>query len=581
MKKAAVICVLIFLILSLAVVPAGAAEPDELVILYESDVHCALEGYAALSVLKQEIAAGGVPVGVVSSGDFVQGSSLGAVSEGLYPAELINLVGYDAIAPGNHEFDFSMDAFDRVRAALDAEMVCCNFREITSGTPVMKPFTMVTYGEVDLAYVGVITPSTISSARPSQFYGADGKTQIYTFSAENLYETVQDTVDAAKAAGADYVIALTHLGTEDVNELWSAQALAANTEGLDVILDGHSHSVVEAMKVSDLRGEEVLISSTGTKFAYIGKLTLSGGEFRTELIPVSELQTQDDAVLKKLAEMEAEYAALGERIVAKSEVDLIDTDEAGNRLIRNTPTNLGDFCADAYRIVTGADIGLINGGGIRASVKAGDVTFNDLVSVFPFNNTVVTAEATGQQILDFLELASMSYPEENGTFQHVSGLTYVLDSSVGSSVVLDQNEVFVCVDGPYRVRDVQVLDGKSGKYVSLDLKKTYTIASHNYLLKDHGSGASMFDHVKIASDTGLLETELLETYLTEHLGGKIGAAYAGAQNRIRITDGSQAQTHTVTWGDNLWNLARAYGCGYEDLLKQNSWISNPDVILVG
>lgn len=572
------------LLLCVCSIPVLAADREEIVILYESDVHCAVEGYAVLSAWKQELSLHHDYVGVVTSGDFMQGSSLGAVSRGQYIAELMNMVGYDAIALGNHEFDFTLPALYQVRDLLDTKPVSCNFLEISGEKPVFAPYTMVSYGEVDVAFIGVTTPSTITSARPSQFMATDGQPYLYSFGGSRLYEIVQHAIDAAEAEGADHIIALTHLGTESVNPQWSAQALAANTEGLDVILDGHSHSVVESMELQDAAGESVLLSSTGSRFANIGKLTIGDGVYQTELIPVSGQEKTDPAILKRIEEIEQEYAVLGERKVAQSSVRLAMEEEGGKRLIRNTPTNLGDLCADAYRVVTGADIGLINGGGIRANIEPGPVTFNDLVSVFPFNNTVVTAEATGQQILDFLELAVMSYPEENGTFQHISGLNFDLDPSVPTSVELDENEVFLRVNGPYRVKNVTVLDKETGAYVPLNPEKAYVIASHNYLLVDHGSGASMFDHIKILSDDGLLETEMLETYLTDHLNGVIGEEYAAAQGRIHITDGSlstESVIHTVESGDTLWDLSRKYQCEYEELLKRNHWISDPDLILVG
>ena len=558
-----------------------AAEREDIVILYENDVHCAVEGYATLAAMKQELSQIHDHVGVVSVGDFVQGSSLGAVSQGSYIVELMNMVGYDAIALGNHEFDYRIDRLMELVSRMETKPVCCNFRQVGSGTSVFEPFTMVSYGDTDIAYIGVTTPSTISSSSPAQFMAEDGRTYRYTFSGDTLYATVQASIDAAQQAGAEYIIALSHLGTESVNESWSAQALVENTDGLDVVLDGHSHSVLEEMTLRDAGGGTVVISSTGTKFAHIGKLTISEGEIETELVKTELLTKADPAVTERIAAMEAEYAALGGRKIGRSEVDLVTHDENGQRIIRNTETNLGDFCADAFRIVTGADVGLMNGGGIRESMAAGEVTFNHILSVQPFNNTVVTAKVSGQDLLDFLELCVMTWPEENGSFQHVSGLTFDMDPSIPSSVVLDENEVFVRVDGPYRVKNVEILDEKTGTYLPLDVKKSYVVASHNYLLLEQGSGASMFRDAEILLNDGMLDVELIEKYIVEHLGGVIGQEYADAQGRIRILDGSASQVHTVKPGDNLWNISRKYGCAYADLLRQNGWIKNPDVILVG
>jgi len=507
------------------------ADSEDIVILYENDVHCAIEGYAKLAAMKQELSQTHDHVGVVSVGDYVQGSSLGAISRGEYIIRTMNLVGYDAVALGNHEFDYKLPRLQELVTMMDTKPTCCNFAKVDAGEPMFKPYTMVTYGQIHIAYIGITTPDTITSSSPLQFMNDQGE-HIYTFHGSDLYATVQSTIDAAKAAGADYIIGLSHLGTEDVYEQWSAQSVVQNTSGLDVVLDGHSHSVVESMTVNDQNGEAVVISSTGTKFQYIGKLTISDGNITTDLVEVESYQNTHQAVSDYVAQVQAEYSVLGDRVIGDSTVDLTTVDENGERLIRKQETNLGDFCADAYRVVLGADIGLQNGGGIRADMAAGEITFNDILSVFPFNNTVCVVEATGQQIINMLELGVVNYPNEDGTFQQVSGITFTLDDTIPSSVVLDENLMFVAVEGSRRVKDVKVLDRERGEYLPIDLTKTYTVASHSYLLLEQGGGASMFRDAKVVKNDGMLDVELLEMYITEHLNGTIGTEYADWQGRI-------------------------------------------------
>ncbi len=538
---------LVALCVMLCVCPlAASAQSEDIVILYENDVHCAVDGYAKIAALKNELGETYPHVGVVSVGDYIQGSSLGAISQGEYIVNIMNLVGYDAVILGNHEFDYRLEQLHKLVGLMDTKPVCSNFQKLGEEQLVFDPYTIVSYGDADVAYIGITTPDTLTSSSPSQFLDENGN-YVYTFHQTDLYDTVQLSIDAAKADGADIVVALSHLGTENVNESWSAQALVRNTDGIDVVLDGHSHSTVASMTVTDEGGNDVIISSTGAQFANIGKLTIAAnGDITTELVETASYDNTDEEVVAYIAQINEEYAVLGERLIGQSLVDLIDSDENGNRLIRHTETNLGDFCADAFRVVTGADVGVINGGGIRAGMSAGDVTFNDILSVFPFNNTVCVAEVTGQQLVDFLELAVMSYPEENGTFQHVSGITFRIDDTVESSVTLDENGVFVSVDGERRIWDVKVLDSEAGSYAPIDLLKTYSLASHNYLLIDHGSGASMFGNAAILQNSGMLDVELLEVYITEHLGGVIGAEYAASQNRITTAPKSTITTDTTT-----------------------------------
>ncbi len=538
--------VLLAICLLFTFTPFVSAANDDIVILYENDVHCAINGYSKLAAVKQELLLSTAFVGVVSCGDFIQGSSLGAISRGDYIVRTQNLVGYDAIALGNHEFDYRLDRLFELVAQMDTKPVCANFQKLGETAPVFDPFTIVSYGDTDVAYIGVTTPDTLTSSSPSQFLDEHGQ-YVYTFHGTDLYDTVQQHIDAALDAGAEYVVALSHLGTENVNEVWSAQALIQNTVGLDVVLDGHSHSVVEAMTVADKNGNDVLVSSTGTQFNHIGKLTIEAdGDIVTALIPTETLEATDPAVDAYIAQVEEEYASVGNRRIGESRVRLTTVDENGERIIRTRETNLGDFCADAFRIVTGADIGVINGGGIRADLEAGDVTFNDILSVFPFNNTVCTVRVSGQQIVDLLELGVMSYPEENGSFQHVSGITFTLDDTVPSSVVLDENGVFVRVAGERRVRDARVLSAKTNTYEPIDLDASYTLASHNYLLLDHGSGASMLNDAQVLLNNGMLDVELLEVYITDYLGGVIGEEYAAPQGRILIGNPTQTTSATTT-----------------------------------
>lgn len=536
MKKKLCVCFVVFTILLTSVISVvNAAGMDEIVILFESDVHCNVDGYAKLAALKDEISDDAAHVGVVTSGDFVQGGSLGVVSKGEYIVNIMNRIGYDAVGLGNHEFDYKTERLHELVGMLDATVVCANYKKADEDKSVFDPYTIVSYGDTDIAYIGIITPDTVTSSSPAQFKNEKGE-YIYSFSGDELYETVQKTIDDAKKDGADYIIALSHLGTENVFEEWSAQTLIQNTTGLDAVLDGHSHSVVEGLAVKDKAGEDVVVASTGTAFTNIGKLTISDGEIKTELISCESIEKSDEEIAQYIATVNDEYAKLGERKIGVSEVNLTILDESGSRIIRNAETNLGDFCADAYRVITGADIGFINGGGIRNNIDAGDITFNEILGVFPFSNKTCVSEVTGQQIVDMLEYGFIFYPEENGNFQHVSGITFDFDPLIPSSVILDDNQEFVGVEGPRRVSDVKVLNKDSGEYEPIDLSGKYTLASHSYLLMEYGGGATMFKGSKLLSDTGILDVELLENYICENLNGVVGKEYAQSQQRINMLE---------------------------------------------
>lgn len=531
-----VFCLSFFGCISTNITPSDSLLSLEknIVIIYENDVHCNVDGYAKVFALKNELIQENNYVAVVSSGDYIQGSSLGAISQGEYIANLINLVDYDVLTLGNHEFDYKLSRLFELTTIIEAPIVCSNFINLKENKLVFEPYKIISYEDFDIAFIGVTTPSTISSSSPIQFMDDNGN-YLYSFSGDNLYKTVQKNIDKAKKDGAEFIILLSHLGTEGVLPQWSCQELVKNTYGIDVVLDGHSHTVIEKEIIKDKKNREVIISSTGTKFQNIGKLTLSNtGEVKTELISTDTYNSKDLEIENYIKQINDEYKKLGERFIGENKINLITHNSEGKRIIRNSETNLGDFCADAFRIVTNSDVGVINGGGIRAPLNSGKITFNDILNVFPWNNTVCVAEVSGQQLLDFLEFVYMSLPEENGSFQQVSGIQCVVNTKIPTSVVVDENDVFVKVTGARRVSDVKILNKENNQYEQIDKNKLYTLASHNYLLLDKGSGASMLNNSKIIVNDGMLDVELLEKYIKENLNGTITEEYLNVQNRILI-----------------------------------------------
>lgn len=501
-----------------------AKSNDDIVILYENDVHCEIEGYSVISAMRNELKQEYEHVGIVSSGDFLQGGSLGSISKGEYIVRLMNEVGYDAIALGNHEFDYGLERLYELVDMLDTKPVCSNFKKIGEGE-CFEPYSIVSYGDVKIAYIGITTPNTPEETSfPSQFVD-ENKNPLYTFSKDNLAAVVQENIDKAIGEGADFVIALSHIG--DNQNSYNAMDIVSNTVGLDVVLDAHSHSVIESGTLIDKNGNEVVYTSTGTKFANIGKLTISDDGITTELISLESYSKTDPAVDACIEEIMAEYEEIGNKKIAESEFDLITHDADGNRLVRTNETNLGNLVSDAFRYVLGADIAYFNGGGIRSDIKSGDITFNDLLNVLPFNNTGVVVEVSGKTIIEMLEVSVTKWPEENGNFPHISGLTFSINT------LGDVND---------RVYNVKIQNSETGNYEAIDPDKKYTIASNNFILLECGDGMTMFEGAKVVSDTGILDIEIFESYVLDILGGVIDERYAEVDHRITFTEGEITTT---------------------------------------
>lgn len=536
MKKRILTIVMTTLIL-LGVAPTSVIaekNTEDIIILYENDVHCAFEGYSKLSALKKELQQTHEHVSVVSSGDFIQGSNIGMVSKGSYTVDMMNLVGYEALTIGNHEFDFHLSRLDELVAMMNTKPVCCNFKKISDDSTYFEPYKIVDYGDTKIAYVGIITPTTLGAGSPTQFKDDKGNF-IYTFCHDSFHETVQSTVDNAISAGADYVIALTHVG--DHEPVYNIVDMIEATKGIDVVLDAHAHNVIEGRTVKAADGNDVLLTSTGSNFEHIGKLTITPEGITAELIKTETLQNTDPTIDAYITKINEEFSELGKRKIAVSEVDLITHDKDGNRLVRKAETNLGDLIADAFLDYSGADLVFFNGGGIRAEIKKGDITFNDLIKLMPYGNTLVTVETPGTMVKDILEMATFRYPHENGSFPHLAGVTFSLNTAIESSVVIDEAESFVRVDGPYRVYNIKILNKETGEYEPLDLNKTYTFGGTSYFALEYGSGMQMLENAKVIQNDGVLDVEVLEKYIVETLGGVIGQEYAEVKPNITFTDG--------------------------------------------
>ncbi len=577
---------------------AAFAADHDIVVLYTNDVHCGVDdniGYAGLALYKQEMLQETPYVTLVDAGDAVQGAPIGTISDGGYIIEIMNKAGYDFAIPGNHEYDYGMGRFMELAGQLNCGYTSCNFMNLAAGTTVFEPYRMFTYGDTRVAYVGATTPESFTKSTPAYFQDSQGN-YIYGFcedeSGQGLYNQIQATVDAAKGAGADYVILVGHLGENGTTDRWSSDNIVKNTRGIDAVIDGHSHETVPGKTVKNADGRDVPLTQTGTKLKNIGKLTIrTDGTITTELVDkVPAQDTARDYIVQKndslsriaarelgdqnrwidiynhnlnklsnpnvlpvglsivipgscvvedgkaldygtnrlIKNIQAKYDETLKAVIGHTDADLTVNDAAtGQRAVRSAETNMGDLAADAYRVMLGADIGLSNGGGVRTGIKAGNITFNDALAVFPFGNMGCVVEVKGQQIKDALEMASRNCPEENGGFLQVSGMTYTIDTSVKSSVTLDDKGNFTGVSGAYRVKDIMV----GGQ--PLDPAGTYTVASHNYMLKSGGDGMSMFKGSNVLKDEVMVDVDILAGYI-KRLGGNVGAEYANPAGQGRI-----------------------------------------------
>ncbi|MCR5233931.1 MAG: bifunctional metallophosphatase/5'-nucleotidase [Lachnospiraceae bacterium] len=527
---------------------ADAEKTGDVYILFTSDIHCGVDqgfGLAGLEQVRDTLEAQGNTTILVDDGDSVQGEPIGTLTRGEAVIKLMNEAGYDLAIPGNHDFDYGMDRFLELVDMAGFPYICCNFTY--KDEPVFEPYTIIEAAGKKIGFVGVITPYTIRDSRPRFFQDENGN-YVYGFMRDNtgerVYNAVQEAVDAARADGAEFVYVMGHVGNEEDCRPWTYADIIANTTGIDVFLDGHSHDT-EQVVVKNKDGVDVPRSAVGTKLNCIGysHITAEGEIVETDVLSwpneknAAEVFGIENHMQTKLNEAMDELDDQLDVVVAHSETDLKiydpklkDDKEEPVRIVRSRETNLGDLCADAYRYQTEADISLINGGAVRSDISKGDITYSDILSVNPFGNDLYVIEVTGQQILDALEWGSKSVPGEFGGFLQVSGLSYEIDTSVESSCVTDEHDMFVKVEGDRRVKNVMVGDEP------LDPAKKYSLASVSFMLLDSGDGYAMFKDSPVLKSMVEIDNQALIDYIVNTLDGTIGDEYADpyGQGRIKI-----------------------------------------------
>lgn len=370
------------------------AEPvdttSSIVILHTNDIHCAVGnrdadmppiGYAAVAnyLKSQRALYGESNVTLVDAGDHVQGAPIGTLSKGEYLIQIMNQTGYDLACPGNHEFDYGMTQFMtnvQLASASNFNYLCCNFYDKRTNTRMLTPYTIKDYTcagtTYKVAFIGVATPATLTSASPKSFWDNDtDRNIVYTFcedgTGDALAREVQACVDEVLAAGADYVVLLAHLGQTGAIDIWRSDVLAAKTSGIDIIIDGHSHEEY-VQTIQNSAGNSVIITQTGTKLASLGQIiinpaagTISASTpvYETTLLIPSTTQKeedyfeptdfeQDDDTQSFIDAKQDELSKITSQVIGTSRVDLRVLNDDGSWLVRAAETNAGNFCRQLF-----------------------------------------------------------------------------------------------------------------------------------------------------------------------------------------------------------------------------------------
>ena len=567
-KKLLSLLLVIAMIFALAVPAFAEGETPSMagktVIVHSNDVHGAIAGYANMAALAAEYESQGAKVIVADAGDFSQGKVEVSSNKGLNAVKMMNAAGYDVATLGNHEFDYGYAQLKENLKEATFSTICCNILD-ENGKPAFEGSKVFDIDGLKVGFIGVNTPESQTKANPALIKG------LTWLAGDDMVKAVQAEADKLKADGTDVIVVLSHLGVDSESKPNRSTDLWAGLKGVDFIIDGHSHTVMEKGDNNEP------IQSTGTAFENVGVIVIDNATKKIEknmLVKVTEDSAKDEAVAKAAQDItdaiNAEYGA----VFAKSEVELngdrsynTKTDLYGNR---DGETNLGDLITDSMvwsvKKTGGVTVdeknivAVTNGGGIRAAIKAGDVTKKDVNTVLPFGNTIAVVYVTGAELLEALEASTYCSPSSAiGGFPQVSGINYTVDASKA----YDANDTTYpgsTYYGPKTINRVTI-DSINGQ--AFDAKATYAVITNNFLAAG-GDTYYAFASATAQFDTGIPLDEALMDYITTELKGTIGEQYKAPQGRVSYTEPFTDVTAGVYHDAIMWAYKSKITTGVTD-----------------
>ncbi len=565
-KKLLSLLLVLAMVFTLAVPVFAEGETAEMagktVILHSNDVHGAISGYANMKAIADDYEKQGAKVIVADAGDYSQGKVEVSSNKGLNAVKMMNATGYDIATIGNHEFDYGYAQLVENLKEATFDTVCCNVLG-EDGKPVFEGSKVITVGDLKIGFIGVNTPESQTKANPALIKG------LTWLAGDKMVAAVQEEADKLQDT-ADVIVVLAHLGVDAESAPNRSIDLWAGLKGVDFIIDGHSHTVMNKGE----GGEP--IQSTGTAFANIGVIVIDNTSKKIErnaLIPVTAESAADETVAaaaKAISdEIEKEYG----EVFAKSEVDL-NGDKSFNSKTglygnRDGETNLGDLITDSMvwsvKKTGGVTVdekhivAVTNGGGIRAAIAAGDVTKKDVNTVLPFGNTIAVVYVKGAELLEALEASTYCSPYSTvGGFPQVSGISYTIDTTKA----YDANAETYPGSTYYGPKTINRITINSINGEAFDKDATYAVVTNNFTAAG-GDTYYAFASASGQIDTGIPLDEALMDYITTELKGVIGKEYASPRGSINYVFASDVEPGAY-YNAILWAYSKGITAGTTD-----------------
>ena len=525
---------------------------DDIVILHINDVHCGINntiGYDGYILYYDELKTIYKNVIKVDVGDNIQGGLIGSISDGSAIIKIMNKVGFDVATLGNHEFDYGIEQLLKLEDNITSKYICANFCYRKNKTTIFNPYKIINAGDKKIGFIGVLTPITYSKTYLSTLKDKNGE-PIYDFLTDNngqeLYDTIQKYINILKKEEkVDYIILLAHIGMQKngYKTEYNTDDLIFNLEGVDAILDGHTHAIYNTTS-KDKKGNDININQVGTNLQAVGTLILKKeGNINSEIISeIPEPKNKINAtkvnrdnkerwVNKEMNnfinnlyneyndELNIQYGHSNFDFIIKPTDDSIP-------YCRYQECTLGNLITDAIKTLGNGELTIINGGSIRNNLYKGNLTRGEIINALPWFNNIVLKRVTGQCILDALEYGVSKLPNGGGLLQ-VSGITFKADIGINSSVLTDANGMFVNVTGKRRVYNVKI-NGED-----LDINKTYNASLIEYNANG-GGGYSMFVPFNVSNESLITDTDALCFFIKNNLNGTIPEEYKDTQKRINL-----------------------------------------------
>lgn len=565
MKKVLSLVLVVLLILSsFSFVFAEDAETVKITVIHTNDTHSRLIGtnteigFAKIATLIKEAKEANPNTLVLDAGDTLHGMPIVNISKGENAIKVLEAAGYDYMTLGNHDFNYGKERLFELRDMSQVGMLSANIVD-ENGEYIFTPYVIEEVGDVKVGIYGLSTPDTVILTNPNNVVGLVFKDPIEV--SKEMVEELEDKTDV--------IIALAHLGLDESSTLTS-KALAQEVEGIDLIIDGHSHSMLEG---GQLENNTLIVQTKnyGQNLGYVDIEILEGEVTGITARLLAAADTADvvpDTDLQKIIEdIEAANAEVFNEVIATTGVYLDGVREN----VRTKETNLGNLSADAARAATGADIAFVNGGGIREDIPVGDITKGKIAAIFPFGNTIEVKKITGADLKAMLEWSVSDYPAAKGAFLQVSGLEFTFDPAkeIGSKVV-------------------EILVGGE----AFDEAKEYTVAINDFM-STGGDGYAMLADYDVLAIYGTYE-EIIIDYLVAN-----GTAGSEVSGRIKVMETVVEEPepvepepvepapvepepveeviYIVVPGDVLWKIAAKYNLTYQKLAEYNN-IANPHLI---